>query len=109
MRNLVAFATVATALSFSAVTAQAGGWGSSGWGNNGNSNTSAGGLVNVSPSIQTGNIGVLNGIKILNGSPIASGNVVSGILSGNGVLSGNNTGVGVLGLGSGLLNNGKRR
>ena len=98
MRKSFVFAIAATAISMSAATAQAGGL-------IGNSSQSAG-LINVSPSIQTGNVSVLSGI--LNGSPIASGNVVSGILSGNGVLTGNNTGVGILGLGSGLIKTTKK-
>lgn len=102
MKKFTAIAAVAAVLSFSAASAQAGGWGSTG-----NVNSSAGGLINVSPSIQTGNIKLLSGI--LNGSPIASGNVVQGILSNNGVLIGNNTGVGILGTALGVLNGGKRR
>ncbi len=102
MKKFAAIAAIATALSFSAASAHAGGWGSTG-----NVNSSAGGLINVSPSIQTGNVKVLNGI--LNGSPIASGNAVKGILSNNGVLTGNNTGVGILGNALGVLNGGKRR
>lgn len=47
----------------------------------GTGNTSAG-LINISPSISTGNIGVLNGLSVLNGCPILSGNNGSGILNG---------------------------
>jgi hypothetical protein len=108
MKKFVAIAAVVTAVSFSAVSAQAGGWGYNG------QNTYSSGLINVSPSLKTGNIGVLNGlgVGILNGSPIASGNVVQGILSGNdvlggnGVLNGNSTGI--LGIGTNLLKGGKR-
>lgn len=80
MKKSIAFAIVA-ALSMFAVPAYANG--------TGNTNLSTGGLINVSPSIQTG------AIKLLSGQ----GN---GILNNSGVLSGNNTGVGVLG--TGLLN-----
>ena len=82
----IAFACIA-ALTVATVPAHAGGWGSKG--NTGNGAASTGGLVNVSPSIQTGSINVLNGTSILNGAAI---------------LSGNNTGIGILGTGTGLLN-----
>jgi hypothetical protein len=61
--------------------------GSSGWG--GNSSSS---LINISPTIDLGKIGLLN--NVLSGNNILSGNLVSGILNGNktslvgGVLSG---------------------
>lgn len=111
MNRFFAFAAIATAFSFSAASAQAGGWGSN-YSHNGHNNYSSG-LVNVSPSV--GDVNVLNGIGILNNSPIASGNVTKGILSGNGilggssVLNGNSNGIGILGVGSNLLKGGKRR
>ncbi|MEQ1938652.1 hypothetical protein ABMA46_10390 [Mesorhizobium sp. CN5-321] len=78
-----ALALAIAAVSFSAAGAQAGGFGRHG-GNVG----ASGGLINVSPSIGLGNIGVLNGV--LSGNAILSGNNVSGILNGNttNVLSG---------------------
>lgn len=85
MKKFAALAALATALSFSAMPAEA-----NGWGNRGNSNTSGGGLLNLSPSIQTGNLNLLSGIGILNNSSILSGNVLSGIVKGNG----NNVGQG---------------
>ena len=86
MNKFIAVVALASGLSMSA--AQAGGWG----GHNGHTNASSG-LVNVSPTINTGNItGISN---VLNWSPI---------LSGNSILSGNNAGIGVLGTGTGLLN-----
>ena len=90
----IAMTLAAAAVSLSTVTAQAGGWGS-GDGNNSK------GLINVSPSIDLGNIKLLNGTSVLNDLPILSGNVVSGILNGNdignvgGVLSG--IGINILG------------
>lgn len=83
MRKSIAFATIAAALSLSAASAQANGWG----GYNTNNNYSSG-LVNVSPTVKTGDV-----------------NVLSGILSGNSILSGNNTGVGILGTGTGVISN----
>lgn len=102
MRKSILFAAAAV-LSFIASPALAGGWGggSGGYGvptnykspsYNGHNNNSSGGLVNVSPTVNLGNIG--NGI--LAGSAIASG---------NSVLSGSGLGLGVLGSGTGLLNN----
>ena len=85
----IAFASVIAALSLCVVPAHAGGWGSKG--KTGNAAVSTGGLLNLSPSIQTGSINVLSG----------TGN---GILNGSSILSGNNTGVGILGTGTGLLN-----
>ena len=80
----------AAAVSLSTVTAEAGGWG----------NKKSKSLINVSPSIDLGQVVVGNGI--LNGNNVLSGNIVSGILSGNrtgllsgigvGILSGNNNG-----------------
>lgn len=60
MLKFISCTTVAIAVSLSAVSAHAGGWGGSKRGNHG--------LVNV----DTGDINILNGI--LNGSPILSGN-----------------------------------
>ena len=93
MKKLIALATVAAGLSFPVVSAHAFGLGTTG-----NGTMSSGGLINVSPSVQTGSLNVLSGTGngILNGSSI---------LSGSPILSGNNTGVGVLGTGTGLLNN----
>jgi hypothetical protein len=83
MNKYLAVATIAGAMSVTAVSAEAGGWG----GYNGHNNYSSG-LINVSPTVRTGNLKLLSGIGILNGSPI---------------LSGNNTGLGILGSGTGLL------
>lgn len=91
MRKFAILLAAASGLAMIPATAQANGWGG---GFNAQPNHSSG-LVNVSPSVRTGNISVLGG-GILNNSPI---------LSGNSVLSGNNTGIGVLGTGTGLLNN----
>ncbi len=91
MYKLAIAAATATVFAFLPMSAQAGGWGGkSSW----SSKSHYGGLLNVSPSIDLGNIAALNGLGILNGSPI---------LSGNSILSGNNTGIGVLGTGTGLL------
>lgn len=87
MKSIVIVSATAVALSLSAMSAQAGGWGG-GWGGK-NSHNYSSGLVNVSPSVRTGNVNLLNGISVLNNSPIASGNVVSGILSGNRTNAGN--------------------
>jgi hypothetical protein len=78
-----ALALAIAAVSFSAAGAQAGGFG-----RHGGHAGASGGLINVSPSIGLGNIGVLNGV--LSGNAILSGNNVSGILNGNttNVLSG---------------------
>jgi hypothetical protein len=92
MKKYLAIIAAASTMSFGTVAAHANGWGSS---YNGNNNYSSG-LINVSPTVRTGNIGLLNNIGVLNNSPI---------LSGNGILSGNNTGIGVIGGGNGLLNN----
>jgi hypothetical protein len=101
MRKFIALATLASGLSLSIASAQAGGWGGYNGYNSHNTyasqkghNSNSSGLVNVSPSVNTGNISVLSGI--LNQSPI---------LSGNSILSGNNAGLGILGSGTGLLNN----
>lgn len=102
--------TLATAfVTFSAIAAQAGGWGSSTHTQFGHNQTSTGGLVNVSPSIGLGDVnvlnGVLNGTSVLNGSAILSGNAVSGILSGNKTGNGILNGIGASVLGSnGILN-----
>lgn len=87
----IAIATIAFAFMMSGAAAHAGGW-----------NGKSGGLVNVSPSVQVGSVGVANGAlsgnSALNGNAILSGNAVSGILNGNtvGVLSGNGLGIGIL-------------
>ena len=93
-------AMLAAAMSFAAVPAYAGGWGGKGaqsynsFNSTSAHNNYSSGLLNVSPSVNVGDVKVLSGI--LNNSPI---------LSGNSILSGNNTGVGILGTGTGLLNN----
>ena len=95
MRKSIFFAVAAT-LSLVASPVLASGWGGGGHKaptNYGHNNQSSG-LVNVSPTVKLGNIGVANGV--LGGSVIGSG---------NSILSGNNTGIGVLGTGTGLLNN----
>ena len=84
MKKIATLATVAATLSFLAVPAQANGWGKGGH------LQSSSGLVNVSPSVQTGNLNLLSGIGVLNNSSILSGNVLSGIVKG----SGNNVGHG---------------
>lgn len=89
MKKFAALAAVATAFSFSVVSAEANGWRSNTTSNH-NGNNYSSGLVNVSPTVRTGNLNVLSGIGILNNSPI---------------LSGNNLGLGILGSGTGLLNN----
>ncbi|MEO4000127.1 hypothetical protein [Mesorhizobium sp. CAU 1732] len=88
MKKFITVAGVAAALALSAGAAHAGGWG-----NKGHNNYSSG-LINVSPTVRTGDLNVLSGI--LNNSPI---------LSGNSILSGNNTGIGILGSATGLLSN----
>jgi hypothetical protein len=86
---------LATAVvSFTAVSAHAGGWGSKG-----NNNNSSGGLINVAPAVALGDIKLLNGLSILNKSPILSGN---NTVLGNGILSG--IGLGILGVGAGSAN-----
>lgn len=107
MRKFIVFTAVSAAVSLSAAPALAGGWGGgSGWGKGGHV-ASSGGLLNVSPSIQTGNLNLLSGIGILNNSPILSGNVLSGIVSGKS----NNVGQGNVGgrqnaVGNGLIGGG---
>jgi hypothetical protein len=89
------FAIAAVAFSLSAVSAQANGWGK------GTSNGSvSSGLINISPSIQTGNLKLLSGTSILNGVGILNGNNVSGILNGNktGIVSGVLSGIGISGI-----------
>ena len=78
MKKFTAFASLAALLSLSAVPAEAGGWGRST-----GHQQSSGGLLNISPSVQTGNLNLLSGIGILNNSSILSGNVLSGIVKGN--------------------------
>lgn len=77
MKKFAAFATFAAVLSLSAIPAHAGGWGKTGH------LQSSSGLVNIAPSVQTGNLNLLSGIGILNNSSILSGNVLSGIVNGN--------------------------
>lgn len=112
MKKYTAFAALAAALSFAAVPAQAGGWGSSGWGKGGHQ-TASGGLVNVAPSVQTGNLSLLSGIGVLNNSSILSGNVLSGIVKGSnnnvghGNVSGSQNAVGNGIIGGGSFGNSK--
>ena len=90
MRKSIFFAVAAT-LSLVASPVLASGWGGGGHKaptNYGHNNQSSG-LVNVSPTVKLGNIGVANGV--LGGSVIGSG---------NSILSGNSTGIGVLGAGT---------
>ncbi len=102
MKTFIITTVTAATLALSGMSAHAGGWGGSSW-NGHNSNAYSSGLINVSPTVRTGEINLLNGLGILNNSPIASGNVVSGILSGNktgnGILSGvlNGATLGILG------------
>lgn len=99
MRKYIVAATAAI-LSFSSFAAQAGGWGGT--------HTSAGGLINISPSVDVGDITALNkalnGNGILNGSAILNGNKLSGILNGNDT----SVGSGILNnIGAGILTGGK--
>ena len=81
------FAIVLTAavVSFSTVSAYAGGFGS-----HGNSINSGGVLINISPGIALGDIGILNGSPILSGNNTQVGGILNGV------------GVGILGVGTGL-------
>ncbi|MDF1598344.1 hypothetical protein PZ895_00970 [Mesorhizobium sp. YIM 152430] len=97
MKTFIIVTTAAAALALSGLSAQAGGWGGS------NSHNYSSGLINVSPSVRTGNVNLLNGTSVLNNSPIASGNVVSGILSGNQTGNGIGNGNGILGGTLGIL------
>lgn len=111
MKKMIIVAGLAAAFAMPLSAAQANGWGHSGH------NNYSSGLINVSPSVTTGNLGVLNGTRVLNNSPILSGNVVSGVLSGNRTTSIGNGALGgnVLGILSGnsrnttILRGGKRR
>lgn len=85
MNKSIAIVASAIIVSMAAVPAHAGSLGGK---RVTNTNVSSGGLINVSPSIQ--------GVNVLSGT----GN---GVLNGSSVLSGNNTGIGVLGTGTGLL------
>ena len=80
--------TVAMTLATAAAVALSIGTAEAGWKKK-SFNSYSHGLVNVSPSVSTGNLNVLNGTAVLNGSPIASGNVVQGILNGNKTSVGN--------------------
>ncbi|MHB2264337.1 hypothetical protein [Aliihoeflea sp. PC F10.4] len=102
MKSFIIVTTATLAMAISGMSAHAGGWGGGSWGGH-NSSANSSGLINVSPTVRTGNVNLLNGTGILNNSPIASGNVVSGILNGNktgnGILSGvlNGSTLGILG------------
>jgi hypothetical protein len=100
MKSIIIVTTAALAMALSGVSAQAGGLGG---GKNKNSHNYSSGLVNVSPSVRTGNLNLLNGTSVLNNSPIASGNVISGILSGNKTGNGIANGNGILGGTLGIL------
>lgn len=78
----IAFVLAVSSASLMSAAANAGGWGGS-----------SGGLVNISPTVDVGNVAALN--HVLNGNVIGSGNVVSGLLGGNsiGILNGNRTGI----------------
>lgn len=89
--------TFAVILATAAITASAGTASAGGWKNKGYDSRQNAGLINVSPSVDVGD--VLNGINVLNGSPILSGNVVSGILNGNNTA----VGAGVLGTVNSIL------
>lgn len=78
MLKLIASAAVAASMTFVAMPAMAGGWGKTS-----TSQSSYGGFVNISPSVQTRDIAILSGIGVLNNANILSGNVVSGIVKGN--------------------------
>ena len=84
--NKFVFVLAISATSLMSAAAHAGGWGGS-----------SGGLLNISPTVDVGNIAALN--DIANGNVIGSGNVVTGIIGGNGV--------GILGSGTGLLGGNK--
>ncbi len=98
MTTFIIVTTAAAALALSGMSAQAGGWG-----RGKNSHNYSSGLINVSPSVRTGNVNLLNGTSVLNNSPIASGNVLSGILSGNQTGNGIGNGNGILGGTLGIL------
>lgn len=102
MKKIALFAVVAAAVSSVAIPANAGGWGRTS-----TTQASQGGLLNVSPSIQLGDLGVANGLSILGGASILSGNVLSGIVKG----ANNNVGQGNVagrqnGVGNGLIGGG---
>ena len=89
MSKLLSLVVVTTALSFSVVTADAGGWGKRGQrGYHDNHNNYSSGLLNVSPDLDLGDINLLNGNSILSGNRTSIGN---GILGGAliGILGGN--------------------
>ena len=95
MNKTIVTLVTAAAVSLSVGAAHAGGWGSKGH------KARSGSLVNVSPSVDVGDITALNGNRILNNSAILSGNSTN---VGNGILSG--IGVGIL---SGNKSGGKKR
>ncbi len=108
MKKYAALFALAAAVSFGTVSAQA-----DGWGKTGHRQASSGGLLNVSPSLQTGNLNLLSGIGVLNNSSILSGNVLSGIVKGNnnnvghGNVSGRQNAVGNGFIGGGSFGNSK--
>ncbi len=80
----------AAAIALTPLSAQAGGWGGK----------SRGGLINVSPSVDVGDVKLLNRSRVLSGNGILNGNktgILNGV-AGNGILGGslNNIGVGIL-------------
>lgn len=115
MKKLVLSVATAAALSMTAGIAQAGGWGGGGWGHSSHTNNynnqrgnfgSSSGLVNVSPSVGLGDVGLLNGLSVLNNSPILSGNSTGNGILGGGILNGSQTGI--LGGGNRHTNKGGR-
>lgn len=77
----LAIALAVTVVSFSSMSAYAGGWGKS----------NSGSLINISPKVDLGDIAALN--DVLNGAVIGNGNTVGDILSDNGILNGNVLGI----------------
>lgn len=77
MKKIAVFVAVAAAISSAAVPAHAGGWGRTS-----TTQASQGGLINLSPSIQLGDLGIANGLNILGGASLLSNNVLSGLVKG---------------------------
>lgn len=77
MKKIAVFAVVTAAISTAAIQAHAGGWGRTS-----TTQASQGGLINLSPSIQLGDLGIANGLNILGGASLLSNNVLSGFVKG---------------------------
>jgi hypothetical protein len=106
MLKLIIFVALSACITLATVPATAGGWGKSGHGQ-----VSSGGLLKLSPSIQTGNLNLLSGIGILKNTSLLSGNVLSGFVKGsnnnvgNGNVSGRQNAVGNGFVGGGSFGN----